>query len=170
MMAASISSVAMARTMASSVCIGFTVTRFMSTFLTRAICRISSNFYRPLLNPMLETTSSALVVALLASSCRDRLDRTLAGEVEGRRRESGEHEIGGTGRNRFGHRAIALVSRHRKVDALGLEVAGGRGEKQRVVIGQSLRAYDDALLRGAGLTRLAMTRNAAAARKFIAAP
>ena len=53
-------------------------------------------------------------------------------------------EIGGTGRKRFGHRAIALINRHRKVDALGLEVAGGRSD----VIGQSLRAYDDALLRG----------------------
>ena len=49
-------------------------------------------------------------------------------------------EIGGTGRKRFGHRAIALINRHRKVDALGLEVAGGRSD----VIG----AYDDALLRG----------------------
>ena len=41
-----------------------------------------------------------------------------------------------------------LVGCHRKVDALGLEVAGGRGEKQRAVIGQALRADDDALLRG----------------------
>ena len=38
MIAASTSLVATARTMASSVCIGFTVTRFMSNFLTRAIC------------------------------------------------------------------------------------------------------------------------------------
>jgi hypothetical protein len=36
-----------------------------------------------------------------------------------------------------------------------LEVAGGRGEKQRAIIGQSLRAYDDALCAVAGLTRLA---------------
>jgi len=38
MIAASTSLVAIARTMASSVCIGFTVTRVMSTFFTRAIC------------------------------------------------------------------------------------------------------------------------------------
>jgi hypothetical protein len=51
-----------------------------------------------------------------------------------------------------------------------LEVAGGRGKKQRAIIGQSLRAYDDALCAVAGLTRLAMTKNGATARKFIAAP
>src|SRR5262249_46393569 len=90
----------------------------------------------------------ALVIALLARSGRDRLDRALAGEVESRGSESGEREIGGAGRQRFGHHAIALIGRHRKVDALGLEVAGGRGEKQRAVIGQSLRTDDDALLSG----------------------
>jgi hypothetical protein len=63
-------------------------------------------------------------VALLARSRRDCLDRALAGEVESCGRESGEREIGGAGRKRLGHHAIALIGRHRKVDALGLEVAG----------------------------------------------
>src|SRR5262249_1125111 len=36
--------------------------------------------------------------------------------------------------------AIALIGRHCTVDALGLEVARGRGEKQRAVIVQTLRA------------------------------
>jgi hypothetical protein len=81
-------------------------------------------------------------------SCRDGLDRALAGEVEGGRREPGKCEIGGAGRERFGDHAVVLIRRHRKIDALGLEVAGGRGAKQRTVIGQSLRADDDTLLRG----------------------
>jgi len=90
----------------------------------------------------------ALVVALLARPRRDRLDRALAGKVECRGRKSGECEIGGTGRECFGHHAIVLIGGHRKVDALGLEVAGRRGEKQRAVIRQALRADYDALLRG----------------------
>ena len=43
---------------------------------------------------------------------------------------------------------VVLIGRHLEVEAFGLEVAGGRGEKQRAVVGQPLRADGDALLRG----------------------
>jgi len=54
--------------------------------------------------------------------------------------EPGEWEIGGAGCKRFCHHATALIGRHCTVDALGLEVARGRGEKQRAVIVQTLYA------------------------------
>ena len=49
---------------------------------------------------------------------------------------------------RYPHFCIPLLNPMLERGARCLEVAGGRGEKQRAVIGQSLRAYDDALLRG----------------------
>lgn len=132
--------------MASSVFTGFTVTRLMDFLdpcdLLQLIVRDRAQridrdclagdileFLQTFAGPDVgKDELGAVVVALLARSRRDRLDRALAGEVEDRRRKSGEREIGGPGRKRFGHRAIAVISRHRKVDALGLEVAGGRGE------------------------------------------
>src|SRR6476620_6652762 len=92
----------------------------------------------------------AFVAALFAHLARDGLDQALAGQIKCSRCKGGETKIGGARRQRFCHHLIGLVGGHPEVEAFGFEVTFGRSQKKRTVVSQSLRADNDALLRGGG--------------------